>query len=118
MPISASLLLSDAAGLTISSATVAITNWNSHEDRMTFYNSAALAHTFNVNNATNTAVLTLTGNASVAAYQTELRSLMYQDVNLNSPVLTACGAGHDRFRPTVPLNDGFGGHRYQRAERG
>ena len=89
MPISASLLLSDAAGVTISSATVAITNWNSNEDRMTFYNSAALAHTFNVNNATNTALLTLTGNASAAAYQTELRSLMYQDVNFNSPVLTA-----------------------------
>ena len=70
--------------LNISSATVSFTNWQDG-DRVEFTNSYALQHTFVENNSANTATLTLTGVASIAAYQATLRSILFWDVagNLN-----------------------------------
>jgi len=85
--IAPSLVISESLTAQITSATVTITNWQG-EDRLTFYNFYALQHTFTVNSATQTATLTLTGNASAAAYQATLRTVMYQDVNHNAPNLS------------------------------
>lgn len=73
------LILNAPAGDQITSATVSFTNWQP-EDRLTFSNTAALQHTFTTNATTDTAILTLTGTASAAAYQQVLQSVSYQDV--------------------------------------
>ncbi len=85
----------------IARATVVFTNWLDNEDRLSFYNSYALEHTFSVDVSGNTATLTLTGNASAAAYQTTLRSLAYQDVN-NPAAVTSLLRG-----VTITIDDGF-----------
>ena len=74
------LIVTPPAGVTtISSATVSFTNWQG-EDRLAFYNSEALQHSFTENLVAHTAVLTISGNATPAGYQTLLRSVTYQDV--------------------------------------
>ena len=71
----------------ISSATVSFMNWQGG-DRLQFINSYALQHTFIENNTTNTATLTLTGVASIAAYQATLRTVQYWDVAGNPNIST------------------------------
>ena len=74
------LVVTAPAGVTtITSATVSFTNWQG-EDRLAFYNSLALQHTFSQDLVAHTAVLTITGNATPAGYQTLLQSVTYQDV--------------------------------------
>jgi FKBP-type peptidyl-prolyl cis-trans isomerase len=71
----------------ISSATVSFTNWQDG-DRLQFTNSYALQHTFVVNSSANTATLTLTGVASIAAYQATLQTVQFWDVAGNPNVST------------------------------
>ncbi len=80
--IAPNLVITDTVN--ISSATVSFANWQDG-DRLQFTNTYALQHTFVENNAANTATLTLTGVASIAAYQATLRSVQFWDVagNLN-----------------------------------
>jgi len=73
------VVITPPPGRNIQSATVTFTNWQA-EDRLAFYNSLALQHTFTQDLAAHTATLTLTGTASAAGYQTLLRSVTYQDV--------------------------------------
>lgn len=73
------LVITPPAGLTVQSATVTFTNWQG-EDRLSFYNSLALQHTFTQDLNAHTATLTINGTASAAGYQTLLRSVTYQDV--------------------------------------
>ncbi|MEI8019913.1 MAG: hypothetical protein WCH39_17040, partial [Schlesneria sp.] len=75
----------------LSSATVSFTNWQDG-DRLQFTNSYALQHTFVENSNTNTATLTFTGVASIAAYQATLQTVQFWDVagnpNLSTRVAT------------------------------
>ena len=78
--IAATLVLIPPANVTtITSATVTITNWQ-EEDRLSFYNSLALQHTFTEDFTAHTATLTITGVAPVLGWDTELRSVEYKDV--------------------------------------
>lgn len=65
--------------LTVTSASVSFTNWQA-EDRVQFHNIYALQHTFTQDLTAHTGVLTITGNATAAQYQTLLRSVIYWDV--------------------------------------
>ena len=69
-------------GSTLASATVSFTNWQG-EDRVQFYNTYALQHTFTEDLVAHTAVLTITGNDTAAHYQTLLQSVVYWDVSDN-----------------------------------
>ncbi len=80
------LIVADSAGVNLASATVTITNWQT-EDRLIYTNLSGFGNTFNVNSTTHTAVLTLTGSATAAAYQATLKTLAYQDVTLSSPIV-------------------------------
>lgn len=73
------LVVTFPTGDAVVSATVSFTNWQA-EDRLSFYNSLALQHTFTQDLTAHTATLTITGSASDANYQTLLRSVVYQDV--------------------------------------
>ncbi len=99
LAIAPNLIVTEAANVMISSATVTFTNWVGNEDRLNFLNTYALQHTFVVG-ANGTAVLTLTGSNTSLAYQTTLRSIVYQDVNFNSPVL-------DGRSFTIAVTDGL-----------
>lgn len=79
LKIAPNLVVTNPNGVSVTSATVSFTNWQG-EDRVAFINSAALQHTFTQDLTAHTATLTITGNASDAAYQTLLRSVTYQDV--------------------------------------
>jgi hypothetical protein len=78
LAIAPNVVVSEPNNVILTSATVSFTNWQG-EDRLAFINSAALQHTF-TQDLQNNATLTLTGNASAAAYQTVLQSVTYQDV--------------------------------------
>ena len=93
------LVVTHSAGVNLSSATVTITNWQT-EDRGTFNNLSGFGNTFTVNTTTHTAVLTLTGNATAAAYQATLRTLAYQNVTLGSPVVGSRNV-------SITVSDGF-----------
>ena len=80
------LVVADSAGVNLASATVTITNWQT-EDQLNFTNLSGFGSTFNVNGTTHTAVLTLTGSATAAAYQATLKTLVYQNSTLGSPVV-------------------------------
>lgn len=79
LAIAASAVVTAPTGVNIQSATVTFTNWQA-EDRLAFYNSLALQHSFTQDLTAHTATLTITGTASAAGYQTLLRSVTYQDV--------------------------------------
>lgn len=82
------LVVSQASGLNLLSATVSFVNWQAG-DRLDFYNSYfPFQHTMTQDLVTHTAVLTLTGSASAALYQSTLRTLMFYNVagNPNSGV--------------------------------
>ena len=93
------LVVADPAGVNLASATVTITNWQT-EDRLNFTNLSSFGNTFIVNTSTHTAVLTLTGNATAAAYQATLKTLAYQDVTLGSPVVGSRNV-------SITVSDGF-----------
>ena len=79
MTIAPNLVVTHPDGLKIASATVQFTNWQG-EDRLAFFNTFALQHTFTQDLVAHTATLTITGNETAANYQTTLRSVTYQDV--------------------------------------
>jgi len=82
-----SVVLVDSQSSTLNSATVSFTNWNAG-DRLDFTNSAALQHVFSENLTTHVATLKLSGTATLAAYQLDLRSLTFSNV-AGAPVTTA-----------------------------
>ncbi|MBD9360635.1 DUF4347 domain-containing protein [Methylomonas fluvii] len=72
--ISSSLVLADVDSANLSSATVQISaNYSFGQDVLAFTNQNGITGSWNAS----TGVLTLTGNASVANYQTALRSVTY-----------------------------------------
>ena len=84
--IAPNLSASDPDGLNFASASVAFTNWQDG-DRIQFYNSFALQHSFTEDLVNHTALLTLTGVDSPAHYQTELQSIQFYSVS-GAPVGT------------------------------
>ena len=75
--ITSSLTVSDADSPTLTGGTVRIaTGFVSAEDRLIFVNQSGISGSYN----TGTGVLTLTGTATLAAYQTGLRSIQYQNI--------------------------------------
>lgn len=74
--ITSALTLFDGDDTNIESATVAITsNFNSSEDILSFSNQNGISGSY----ASGTGILTLTGTATVAEYQTALRSVTYSN---------------------------------------
>lgn len=72
------LTVSDPDNTTAAGATVKFTaGYDNSEDRLVFINQPGITGSFN----TSTGVLTLSGTASLAAYQAALRSVQYQDVD-------------------------------------
>ena len=86
--------------VSISNATISFTNWQDG-DRLQFTNTYALQHTFVENNAANTATLTLSGVASIAAYQATLRSVEFWAAAGNPVTWLQRGA-------TFTVNDVYG----------
>jgi len=72
-----SLAVNSPSSLNVSSATVTFTNWQAG-DRADFSNLFALQHSFVTSG--NTAVLTISGNDTVAHYQTMLRTVLFWNV--------------------------------------
>ncbi|WP_010582322.1 hypothetical protein [Schlesneria paludicola] len=96
--ISPNIVVTQPDGLKIQSATVTFSGWQP-EDRLAFFNSQSLQHSFTQDFSTNTATLTIMGAATAAAYQTLLRSVTYQDVAGNPNTAPARIA-------TIGVNDG------------
>ncbi|WP_022824620.1 LamG-like jellyroll fold domain-containing protein [Hymenobacter norwichensis] len=71
------LTVTDADNTTLSGATVNILNFDATEDILLFTNQNGITGSF----ATATGTLTLTGTASLAAYQAALRSVRYQNTD-------------------------------------
>ena len=88
LTVAPSLIVTDSVN--INSATVSFTNWQDG-DRIQFYNSFALQHTFVENLKANTATLTITGSATTAQYQSTLQSVQFWSVagNLNGSTRVA-----------------------------
>ena len=99
--IAPNLVVTDAVN--ISSATISFTNWQDG-DRLQFTNTYALQHTFIENNTANTATLTFTGVASIAAYQATLRTVQFWDVagNLNISTRVATFTVTDIYSDSSP----------------
>lgn len=72
----------DADSQTLTSATVRLQGYRAGQDRLSATNQNGITSSFNAA----TGVLTLTGSASVAAYQSVLRSVAYTNSS-NNPVL-------------------------------
>lgn len=73
------LTVTDASTNILAGATVTFANWQAG-DRLDFSNSFALQHTFTEDLNAHTATLTLSGLATLAAYQTTLQSLAFHTV--------------------------------------
>ncbi|UOQ96787.1 Ig-like domain-containing protein [Hymenobacter sp. 5317J-9] len=69
----------DGANLTGATISFASAGFDNTEDRLLFTNQNGITGSYVIN----TGVLTLTGTANVAAYQTALRSIQYQDIDPN-----------------------------------
>jgi hypothetical protein len=95
--IAPNLIVTPPTGVNILSATVSFANWQG-EDRLAFFNSIGLQHTFTEDPVAHTATLTITGAATGANYQTLLRSVTYQDV-AGAPLTYTRSA-------TITVNDG------------
>ena len=79
--VDAGLALSDLDSANLTSATVSITTgFQTGEDVLTFVNQAGISGSYD----SGAGVLTLSGSASVANYQTALRSVTYTDIS-NTP---------------------------------
>lgn len=84
-PIAPSIAIADPDSVNLSSATIQITgNYATGQDRLAFTNSAGVTSSFDATSGT----LTLTGLKSLAAYQTMLRSVTYQNVSYNPSAAT------------------------------
>ncbi|WP_143854090.1 beta strand repeat-containing protein [Nostoc sp. 'Peltigera membranacea cyanobiont' 210A] len=78
--IDSGIIISDVDSLNLVSATVSITNgFLSSEDTIAFTNQNGITDSYN----SSTGVLTLTGSATVANYQTALRSITYTNSSDN-----------------------------------
>ncbi|MDH4152735.1 MAG: tandem-95 repeat protein, partial [Nitrospira sp.] len=78
LTIDSTLSVTDVDNTTLQSAQVSFgAGYLRGQDRLLFVNQLGITGSFNIN----TGVLTLTGTASVADYQTALRSVQYQDIN-------------------------------------
>ena len=72
------LTLTDSDSTTIAGATVSITaNFSAAQDRLIFTNQNGISGSYN----DTTGVLTLTGSATIAQYQTALRSIVYRNTS-------------------------------------
>src|SRR5262249_43167962 len=95
-PMTGTMTVTASNSATIAGATATITGgFVSSEDVLGFTNQNGISGAFNPL----TGVLTLTGTASVGAYQTALRSVTYADTNLNPSTATRT--------VTFQVNDGF-----------
>ncbi len=99
LPIEPNLVVAGSAGVNLASATVTIANRQT-EDRLTFTNLSGFGSSYVVNPTSHTALLTLTGSATAAAYQATLRTLAYQNVTLGSPVVGTRNA-------SITVSDGY-----------
>lgn len=85
LPLQPSLVITDPDNLVLEGATVSITsNFQSGQDLLLFAPTAGITGVFN----STTGVLTFTGTATLAAYQTLLRSVSYQNTSDNPSGLT------------------------------
>jgi hypothetical protein len=75
------LILRDADSLMLAGATIALGGYDPSQDNLLLNDQAGITSNFS-----STGVLTLTGSASVAAYQTALRSILYTNTSSN-PVI-------------------------------
>jgi hypothetical protein len=76
--IAAAISVTDANSTNLSGATIQVTgNYVNGQDRLAFLNSAGITSSFNAT----TGMLSLSGTATLAAYQTMLRSVTYQNVS-------------------------------------
>jgi len=80
--IAPNLTLTAPVGDQITGATVSFANWQSG-DQVAFTNTAAIQGTFTQNLNAHTAMLTFTGVASAADYQTALQSVTYKNIAAN-----------------------------------
>jgi hypothetical protein len=96
--IDASLTVSDADNTTLASATVSIASGFLAGDSLNFTNQSGITGSYNAG----TGVLTLSGSASVAAYQTALESVTFSSSSHNP---TNSGADTSRSISWV-VNDG------------
>lgn len=83
--VNSALTVADVDSPTLAGATVQITTaYQSGEDRLLFSTQNGITGSFD--NATGT--LTLTGSATLAQYQTALRSILYRNINTSNPSAT------------------------------
>ncbi|MBF0273065.1 MAG: DUF4347 domain-containing protein, partial [Magnetococcales bacterium] len=84
-PVDTALSLADVDDTLINGATVQITgHYLSSEDMLAFTNQSGITGSWNAT----TGLLTLSGQASKADYQTALRSITYQNTNNDNPSVT------------------------------
>ena len=82
LAITSSIVVTDVDNLPLSSATAQITgNYNNTQDVLVFTAASGITATYNTTNG----LLTLAGAASVADYQTALRSITYENTNTFNP---------------------------------
>jgi hypothetical protein len=80
--ITSSIVLSDSDNTVLDSAKVSISaNFESSEDELAFTNTGSITGNWN----RTTGVLTLTGNTTIANYQSALRSITYENTNSINP---------------------------------
>lgn len=80
--VDAGTVVGDADSPNLAGASIGITGgFVSAEDRLVFTDTAAITGTYNAASG----LLTLTGSATLAAYQAALRSIEYRNVNGNNP---------------------------------
>ena len=104
VPMANSLVVTQPNGLNLASATVNLTNLKPG-DRFEFTNSFALQHSFVLSGDETSAVLTISGYASAANYQTTLRSVTYWNV-AGEPDYTPRTATFTIFDPTGQSDSG------------
>ena len=88
--IDATIVLADVDDANLASATVTITSPVSG-DTLTFVNQNGITGSYN----SGTGVLTLTGTATKAQYQTALRSVTYSNLSSDDPTVDNTDRAHD-----------------------
>ena len=116
MDVATSPAVNDADQAIIQGATVAITTGFIAGDTLTFTNSGGITGSYNAT----TGVLTFTGNASFAQYQTVLDSVRFTNAGDN-PTTTAPTLAHDLLhrhrRPDQQRSGDRHGHRHRHQRR-
>jgi hypothetical protein len=80
--VTSTITITDLDDLLLDSAIIRLTtNYTSSEDRLIFTNTIFINGVFNIT----TGILKLTGSATLASYQTALRSVRYQNLNNDDP---------------------------------